>query len=90
MRFIHKLPQDLILLLIYLRSFFSEETPWGHRVTTRSRHVADLRCHPDRLAFKMEPKALRWYFDSRYGRRSDIGGPRVSILKPLVRALVVS
>lgn len=70
-----QLPQDLILLLIYLHRFLSEEVPWGQRVTTRSRHVADRRCHPDRLAFKMDQKALRWFFDSRYGRCSDVGGP---------------
>jgi hypothetical protein len=72
-----QLPQDLILLLIYLHRFLLEEAPWGQRITTRSRHVADRRCHPDRLAFKMDLKALRWFFDSRYGRCSHVGGPGV-------------
>jgi hypothetical protein len=71
-----QIPQDLLLLLIYLHSFLLEEMPWGHHVSARSPHAADLGCRPDRLAFKMGPKDLRLFFDSRYGRRSDNGGSK--------------
>jgi hypothetical protein len=66
-------PQPLILLLVYLRSFFFEEGTWGHLDSLSAEPVCDLPCHPDRLAFKLSWKALRWFIDSRYGRRTHRG-----------------
>src|SRR3954452_22121605 len=59
----------LILLLIYLQSFSLEEASWGHIDFLGAKPLCDARCHPDRLAFKLSRKALRWFIDSRYGRR---------------------
>jgi hypothetical protein len=61
-------PQALLLLLVYLLSFSLEEGTWGHIDPHRSEPLCGARCHPDRLAFKLSRKALRWFSDSRYGR----------------------
>jgi hypothetical protein len=64
--------QDLILILESLRSFFFEkrsgDSPHPHPGT------APLQTHEslDRLAFKMEPEALRLWFDSRFGCRDGL------------------
>ena len=68
-----QLPQALILLLIYLYSFVPEEGGWGHTAPSASPRSVTPACHPYRLAFKLKPKALRWFFDSRYGRRMASG-----------------
>lgn len=66
-------PQALILLLLYLRRFFFEEASWGHIDSLRAKRLCDAQCHPDRLAFKLSAKDLRWFSDSRYGRRHASG-----------------
>ena len=62
-------PHALILLLVYLLSFSFEEATWGHIDSPVAEALCAPRCHPDRLAFKLSRKALRWFIDSRYGRR---------------------
>ena len=59
-------PQALILLLVYLLVLPQEAA--GDTTAALAGAVQTSRCHPDRLAFKLKRKALRLFFDSRYGR----------------------
>ena len=61
-------PQALLLLLVNLPRKFFEEASWGTHRILFFRAVRRTPCRRDRLAFKLGPKALRWFSDSRYGR----------------------
>ena len=61
--------QHLLLLLVSLNEILLEEACWGQPNHTASGAGDVPACQPDRLAFKLEPKALRWFIDSRFGRR---------------------
>jgi hypothetical protein len=79
----------LILLLLYLQSFSLEEGTWGHIDSPRVATLCRARCHPDRLAFKLRRKALRWFIDSRYGRGTHRADAARDTGKPLVDLVVV-
>jgi hypothetical protein len=66
-------PQPLILLLVYLQSFYFEEATWGHIDPLGAEPICDASCQPHRLAFKLSRKDLRWFSDSRYGRQCASG-----------------
>src|SRR6476661_2774576 len=58
-----------------------------HRKTRRRAALRRLMS-PDRLAFKLSRKALRWFIDSRYGRCTHRGDAWRDTEKPLVRPLL--
>lgn len=66
--------QDLILLLISLRSFFFEKTSGDSPLPHPGAATLKTRESLDRLAFKMAPDALRLWFDSRFGCRDGFRG----------------
>lgn len=81
-------PQDLLLLLLDIYRFRLEEAPWGNTRPPWTDGRSSPACQPDGLAFKLSPKALRWFIDSRCGRRSAPGRRGVRSGKPLIDAFV--